>query len=135
MAIACPSAVITAWGWPPGAACVGSPRPDQRSVVVARTTQHGTVAEHGNGAVLAHRDHGGQGIVMAVAPTGRVAGAANRLNGRFRRGAGYQPHAKLPERSLGIEDGRSVDLGQRMAERGEVSGSADSESRGSGKSL
>ena len=93
---------------------------DPRSVVVGGPAEHGTVAEHGDRAVLAHRDEGGLGIVMAVSATRRVTSAAERLNGRLGVRAGYQPNAELPERSLGVEHGRSVDLGQRMAEGSEM---------------
>src|SRR5439155_26947560 len=37
--------------------------------------ENGAVAEHGDGTIVAHRDHGGERVVVAVAPGGRVARA------------------------------------------------------------
>src|ERR1700678_3219337 len=70
-----------------------------------------TVAEHRNGAVLAHSDHRGQRVVVTVTTSRGVAGATECFDGRFGCLAGYKSHAEPAQHPLGVEDGSPVHLG------------------------
>ncbi len=42
--------------------------PRQESVAVGRVAEDRTVAENGDGAIFAHDDDGGEGIIVAISP-------------------------------------------------------------------
>src|SRR5215216_5085250 len=95
------------------------------SINAVRAAEHGTVAQYGHGAIVAHRDHGGEWIVVAVATAGSVPSSSERLDAFLRRVAGHEPHAELTKHAFGVEDRGAVDLCEGVTQRGEVSGFAD----------
>src|SRR5918996_705024 len=80
------------------------------SNLVIRATEHSAVAEHRDRSILAHGDHGGEGVVVAVAATRRVSGAPVCRDGLLGILARHQPHAELTQHPRGVEHGRPVDL-------------------------
>src|SRR5882672_2489048 len=83
----------------------------------SRPTEYLAVAEHGDRTVLAHGEHGGVRIVVAVATTGRVPGATERVDRFLGRVARHQPYAQPAQHTLGVEDRGAVDLGEGVAQR------------------
>ena len=73
---------------------VESGGPVAPSFGLVRTAEDRAVAEHRDGTVLAHGDHGRERVVVAVAAARSVASAAERLDGLLGLLARHEPHAE-----------------------------------------
>ncbi len=85
-----------------------------------RATEHLATAEDGNRTVLAHGDHGGQRVVVAVAATGGMTGTSESADVELSGPARDQPHPNPKQDAVDVEDGSTVNLAEGMAERGQV---------------
>ena len=62
---------------------------------------------------------------MAVAPGGGVASPSDRFDGLFGVVARHESYAESAKYAVGVEDGGTVDLGERVAQRREMGGGRD----------
>jgi hypothetical protein len=95
------------------------------ALVAAGIREDRAVAEHRYGTVVANCDDGREGVVVAVAAGGGVASASDWFDGLFGAAARHKAYAELAKYAVGVKEGGSVDLGERVAHRREVCGVRD----------